>query len=291
MGTESAPMRLEDSYNAAQAITKTRAKNFYFGIKLLPKQKRDSLCAVYAFFRESDDLSDDDQISNKAGRLERWRRLVQERPETFEKDSILPAFYDSIDRYSIPPKYFEELIDGTTSDLSVTRYETFEDLYQYCYKVASTVGLVCLHIFGFDGSEEALRQAEQRGIAFQLTNILRDVKEDGERGRIYLPLEDLKSYQLSEEHFLAGTCDARTQDFLRFQIDRAKHYYQLSAPLYQHVDPESRASLNAMTEIYRALLTKIETLGQRVFQERASLSKMEKLALAGKTAFSAMRNA
>jgi 15-cis-phytoene synthase len=282
-------MSLEDSYKAAEAITKERAKNFYFGIRLLPKEKRDSLCAVYAFFRESDDLSDDEQIKNKAERLSRWRTLVRERPLKLEPNSILPAFYESLDKYSIPAKYFEELIDGTTSDLSVTRYQTFDELYQYCYKVASTVGLVCLHIFGFDGSEIALKQAEARGIAFQLTNILRDVKEDGERGRIYLPLEDLERFQLKEELFLEGRSSGQIDKFLSFQIERAKKYYTESALLAEHVAPESRASLNAMTGIYRALLAKIEEMGPRVFQERAVLSKMEKLALAGKTALSALR--
>ena len=196
------------------------------------------------------------------------------------------AFYDTVDKYQIPTNYFEELIDGTTSDLTVTRYQTFEELYGYCYKVASTVGLVCLHIFGFDGSQEALDQAEARGIAFQLTNILRDVKEDGERGRIYLPLDDLTRFGIAEEQFLQGQPHPEMKNFLDFQIERAKSYYLKSQQLVGRVDPESRASLEAMTQIYRAVLGKVEDLGLKVFQQRASLSKMEKLALAGKTALS-----
>lgn len=282
-------MNLEDSYKRAQEITKDRAKNFYYGIRLLPQEKRDSLCAVYAFFRESDDLSDDPQISNKLERLENWKSLVSQRPTIFPPKSILPAFYHSVDTFRIPTNYFEELLDGTTSDLTVTRYETFEDLYQYCYKVASTVGLVCLHIFGFDGSEVALKQAEERGIAFQLTNILRDVKEDGERGRIYLPLEDLRAFQITEEQFLRGGDHPRIGEFLQLQVDRAKDYYQRSSLLSRRVDNESRASLDAMTSIYRAVLAKVEEMGPKVFEQRASLSKMEKLALAGKTALSALK--
>lgn len=282
-------MPLEDSYRRAREITKERAKNFYFGIRLLPQEKRDSLCAVYAFFRESDDLSDDDAITDKSERLARWKKLVRPQEETPAEDSILPAFYDSVEKYSIPERYFEELIDGTTSDLSVTRYHTFEDLYGYCYKVASTVGLVCLHIFGFDGSPEALEMAEARGIAFQLTNILRDVKEDGELGRIYLPQEDLQRFGLSEQDFLSGRPTPALQEFLSFQIERAKGYYEKSAPLAARVDAESRASLEAMTKIYRAVLDKVESMGCRVFQERASLSKLEKLALAGQTALSSLR--
>lgn len=278
-------MDLRSSYKACQDITRERAKNFYYGIKLLPQEKRDSLCAVYAFFRESDDLSDDEAISNKAERLARWKALVHPTDAPAESP-VLPAFYDTVDKYQIPTNYFEELIDGTTSDLTVTRYQTFEDLYGYCYKVASTVGLVCLHIFGFDGSQEALDQAEARGIAFQLTNILRDVKEDGERGRIYLPLDDLTRFGIDEEQFLKGQPHPEMKNFLDFQIERAKSYYLKSQQLVGRVDPESRASLEAMTQIYRAVLGKVEDLGLKVFQQRASLSKMEKLALAGKTALS-----
>ena len=287
---EQACMTLEESYRACQNITKQRAKNFYFGIRLLPKEKRDSLCAVYSFFRVSDDLSDDAELQNKAERLAQWRTLVRTPPEHPADTPILPAFYDTLTKYSIPKSYFEELIDGTTSDLKVTRYQNFEELYSYCYKVASTVGLVCLHIFGFDGSEEALKQAEARGIAFQLTNILRDVKEDGERGRIYLPLEDLKRFQLSEEDFLKAKKSPAMAEFLHFQIARAKVYYRQSDPLREHVDQESRPSLEAMTQIYRALLEKIEAMGLEVFQKRATLSKIEKLTLAGKTALSSIKS-
>lgn len=281
-------MTLEDSYKKAQAITKERAKNFYFGIRLLPKKKRDSLCAVYAFFRESDDLSDDEAITNKADRLIRWRRLVHPQSDCSTDEGILPAFYDTVSKYKIPTVYFEELLDGTMSDLSVARYSSFDELYGYCYRVASTVGLVCLHIFGFDGSEEALKQAEERGIAFQLTNILRDVKEDGERGRIYLPIEDLQRFSLTEDQFLSGTPCPEMVDFLSFQVERAKHYYERSSSLSERVDAESRASLRAMTKIYRALLGKVESMGPKVFQERASLSKLEKLTLAGRTAISSL---
>ena len=211
-------MTLADSYTAAQAITKERAKNFYYGIRLLPKEKRESLCAVYAFFRESDDLSDDDAIDNKAERLSRWRDLVRQRPTHFEEGSILPAFYDSLDKYQIPSRYFEELLDGTTSDLTVTRYQTFDDLYGYCYKVASTVGLVCLHVFGFDGSQEALEQAEARGIAFQLTNILRDLKEDAMRDRCYLPQAELRQFGYGQADLKRGLRNQSFTSLMKFQI-------------------------------------------------------------------------
>lgn len=282
-------MSLSKSYAACRAITKERAKNFYYGIRLLPEERRDSLCAAYAFFRISDDLSDDDAILDKEQRLWRWRSLLQESPENAMAHPILPAFYDSVRKFEIPRRYFEELLEGTTSDLTVTRYPTFSDTYRYCYQVASTVGLVCLHVFGFDGTQRALELAEARGIAFQLTNILRDVAEDGERGRIYVPLEDLERFQVSQEEFLAGRSSPRLEALLAFEIERAESYYDLSSSLSEHVEKESRPSLNAMTEIYRALLAKVRTMGTRVFQERARLSKLEKLGLAGKTALSGIK--
>lgn len=283
-------MSLSESYAACRAITKERAKNFYYGIRLLPEQRRDALCAAYAFFRISDDLSDDLAISDKDVRLARWKALVQESPENEREHPILPAFYHAVRTYQIPHRYFEELLEGTTSDLTVTRYPSFADTYRYCYQVASTVGLVCLHVFGFDHSPEALAQAEARGVAFQLTNILRDLAEDAERGRIYLPLEDLERFEVSEQEFLSGTASPRLQALLSFEIERAKKYYKESAPLVERVDKESRASLEAMTGIYRALLGKVESMGTRVFQERARLSRLEKLSLAGKTALSGLKS-
>ena len=279
-------MNLQDSYDACRDITKERAKNFYYGIRLLPKERRDSLCACYAFFRISDDLSDDDSIADQAERLAEWKASVR---ESVAPHPVLPAFHDTIAKYHIPHRYFEELLEGTTSDLTVTRYVTFDELYRYCYRVASTVGLVCLHVFGFDGSQEALEQAEARGIAFQLTNILRDLAEDGERGRIYLPQEDLQQFEVSEEMFLSGKGTPQLQALLAFEVARAKDYYERSSRLSERVEPESRASLEAMTGIYRALLGKVEDMGTRVFRERAKLSKLEKLSLAGKTALSGLR--
>lgn len=283
-------MSLQESYAACRAITKDRAKNFYYGIKLLPDQRRDSLCAAYAFFRISDDLSDDQAILDKDERLRRWKALIEESPENAAQHPILPAFYDSLRRYAIPGRYFEECLEGTTSDLTVTRYPTFSETYRYCYQVASTVGLVCLHVFGFDHSPEALAQAEARGIAFQLTNILRDLAEDGERGRIYLPLEDLQRFGISEEEFLRGEASPAMERLLAFEIERAKGYYEQSQALAERVEAESRASLEGMTSIYRALLGKVESMGCRVFKERAKLSKLEKISLATRTAFSGIVN-
>lgn len=281
-------MSLQESYAACRAITKERAKNFYYGIKLLPEERRDALCAAYAFFRISDDLSDDESITDKDLRLERWKSLIWASPQNAAQHPILPAFYHALEKYAIPHRYFEECLEGTTSDLTVHRYPVFADTYRYCYQVASTVGLVCLHVFGFDRSPEALAMAEARGIAFQLTNILRDVAEDAERGRIYLPLEDLQRFGVSEAEFLKGDPTPGLEALLAFEIDRAKGYYDASSTLAERVEKESRASLEGMTSIYRALLGKVESMGTRVFKERAKLSKLEKVSLATKTAFTGL---
>lgn len=275
-------MTLIESFAASRALTQERAKNFYFGIRLLPEEKRDALCAVYAYFRICDDLSDDENVLGKEDRLRQWRSFLQPDPSHAKHHAILPAFYHTCERYQIPDVYFHDLLDGTVSDLTVTRYQNFEDLYRYCYRVASTVGLVCLHVFGFDGSATALAAAEARGIAFQLTNILRDVSEDSERGRIYLPLEDLERFGLTETDFLAGIPTTSFEPFLTFQVERAKHYYDLSQNLVDHVEQDSRSCLQAMTRIYEALLLKIKDLGPRIFQERARLNKLEKITIAGK---------
>lgn len=270
---------LEQSYAHCRRVTQERAKNFYFGIKLLPQERRDALCAMYAFFRYCDDVSDDAEVTDRAELLKKWRAAV--RDPGADQNLILPAFHHAVDRYRIPHRYFEELIDGTESDLTTHRFPTFEDTYLYCYRVASTVGLVCVHVFGFDGSEEALKQAEHRGIAFQLTNILRDLKEDAELGRIYLPLEDLSRFEVSPESLIAGNPCGRFADLLSFQVERARDYYRKSESLIEKVEPESRASLQAMTRIYRALLEKVAEMGPEVMQRRAQLSKVEKLKLAG----------
>ncbi len=270
---------LEKSYAYCRKVTQERAKNFYFGIKLLPEARRDALCAMYAFFRYCDDVSDDAEVSDRAQLLTRWRAAV--RDPGADDHPILEAFHHAVERYQVPYRYFEELIDGTESDLVTHRFPTFDDTYLYCYRVASTVGLVCVHVFGFDGSEEALKQAEHRGIAFQLTNILRDLKEDAELGRIYLPLEDLERFEVTPESLLEGRPQGRFAELLEFEVGRARDFYLRSESLIEKVDPESRASLQAMTRIYRALLEKVAEMGPEVMKKRARLSKVEKLKLAG----------
>jgi phytoene synthase len=200
---------LEESYRKCEEITRERAQNFYFGIRLLPQERRSSLCAAYAFFRTCDDISDGDiGVADRSSALAAWASNIDpdnaQAVEVEAAQELLPAFHDTVRRYGIPLEYFYDLVRGSQDDLVKHRYETFDELYQYCYRVASTVGLVCLHVFGFDGSPEALKQAEQRGIAFQLTNILRDVAEDVSLGRIYLPLEDLARFNVDPSELVNG---------------------------------------------------------------------------------------
>lgn len=272
---------LKDSYKHCKKVTREQAKNFYYGIRLLPPDRRDALCAIYAFFRYCDDLSDDEQKGDPARMLAAWRQALVS--EDVDSSPLLPAFRDAVKRYEVPRRYFEELIEGAEMDLSVARYSTWEDLYGYCYRVASTVGLVCVHVFGFDHSPEALKMAEERGIAFQLTNILRDVAEDAGRGRIYLPQEDLTRFGVTSEALLAGRPEAGFAELVRFEAERARQYYDRSAPLVERVDRPSRAALLAMTNIYRGLLEKVDKLGAEVMHRRARLTLVEKLAAAGKS--------
>ncbi len=266
---------LDESYKRCEAVTKARARNFYYGIRLLPEERRKSLCAVYAFFRRCDDIVDGSVDGDRKQLLARWRSSIE--PESDVDDPILPAFYDTIRKFDIPKRYFGELLDGVESDLRVRRYKNFSELYRYCYQVASTVGIVCIHIFGFDGSKQALQEAEYRGIAFQLTNILRDISEDASNGRVYLPLEDLEKFKVSIDALTAGQPEQGFKSLLEFEVERARKYYELSAPLSEKVAKESRPALEGMTRIYRGLLEKIAVMGEEILKTKPCLSKLEKV--------------
>ena len=191
---------------------------------------------------------------------------------------LLPAFRDTVRRFEIPREYFDAIVDGAQMDLTVTRYATFEDLYRYCYRVASAVGLVCIHIFGFHGAE-ARRYAESCGIAFQLTNILRDVREDAAMGRIYLPQEDLDAFGYPEEHVRNGLFNDTFRRLMGFQVERARRYYDEALPLLSLVQPSSRACLAAMIGIYRACLEEIPRRQYDVYSQRIGLSPWKKLSI------------
>jgi len=265
---------LEDSYAHCRRVARTRARNFYYSFVLLSRAQRNAMCAVYAFMRYCDDLSDEPGANRAA--IERWRTALDEAlAGRCDAHAVLPAFHDTVTRYRIPPRYFHEMIDGVASDLEPRSFETIDQLYRYCYQVASTAGLTTIHILGFE-SPEALPLAEKCGIAFQLTNILRDIREDAARGRIYLPAEDLARCGVREADIRGGVRTPEFIDLMDFETDRARQYYKESQPLVALVDRSSQASLAALISIYWRLLDRIESSNYDVFTRRISLPAWQK---------------
>jgi phytoene synthase len=248
---------------------------------VLPAEKRRALCAVYAFMRYCDDISDGSgSLEDKRKTLGMWRAQLNAAVKgNFDGSPILPAFHDAVQRFSIPADYFHWIIDGAEMDLTVDHYDTFEDLYRYCFHVASAVGLVCLQIFGYT-EECAKKHAEHCGIAFQLTNILRDIKEDTGMGRIYLPAEDLARFHYTPDDLRRGVVDAHFKELMTFETNRARQYYAQARSLLPLIDPTSRPALWAMMEIYRRLLMKIVRRQFDVFSSAIHLSSSEKGAIA-----------
>lgn len=274
---------LRESYRYCRNVAKKRARNFYYSFIVLPRAKSDAMCAVYAFMRYCDDIADDPDFgSDKKALLAKWRESLERSGQgDYSGSLILPAFYDTIEKFDIPLRYFHELIDGATMDLSIDCYRTFDDLYDYCYKVASVVGLVCIHIFGFD-SPQARKHAEFCGIAFQLTNILRDVKEDAERGRVYIPEEDLWAFNYSSNDLKSGVLDDRFHRLMRFEIQRAHDYYGAALPLVPMVHGSGRPGLCAMIEIYSSILDRINRCPEDVLLGQVSLPTTKKLSIAAR---------
>jgi phytoene synthase len=269
------------SYRYAETVARKRARNFYYSFVVLPPPKRLAFCAVYAFMRYCDDISDGtDSLEDKRKQLKMWRAQLDAAVQgNLEGSPILPAFRDAVQRFSIPAEYFHWIIDGAEMDLVIDRYETFDDLYRYCFHVASAVGLVCLQIFGYT-DERAKKLAEQCGIAFQLTNILRDIKEDSGMGRVYLPAEDLRRFHITEDDLGGGTFDARFLELMMYETKRARQYYTQARSLLPLVDADSRPALWAMMAIYEGLLKKIIRRNYDVFGPAIRLSSAEKTAIA-----------
>lgn len=273
---------VKESYRYCREVAKERAKNFYYSFVLLDKDRRDSMCAVYAFMRHCDDLSDDPKSTDAAvvqQNISLWRlEMDRALKGIMGDDPLWPAFYDTVRRYSIPHRFFHEMIDGVMSDITPREIETYEELYQYCYQVASVVGLTVIHIFGFE-SARALLLAEKCGVAFQLTNILRDVREDAEMGRVYLPREDLRRYGVNAEQLRLGLENDRFRKLMKYEAERARACYEESAPLNDLVEPKSRRSLWALREIYLHLLARIEKSNYAVLTHRVKVPTSTKVLL------------
>jgi len=268
---------LARSYAECRRVARTSASNFYYAFFMLPQAKRDALCALYAFMRLVDDVSDTvGGAADKQRGLARWRAALDGAVAgDVSCHPILLAFSDTVARFRIPPRYFHDLISGAEMDLTVGEYATFDRLREYCYRVAGTVGLTCLHVFGFD-DPHAPDLAEKLGIAFQLTNILRDVHSDYEMGRVYLPLEDLAQFGVRPEALARGPLTPEMRNLLEFEAARAWNYYREGVELIPLVHQDSRAALWALARIYSSLLRRIEARGYDVFSERVRLSAPEK---------------
>jgi squalene synthase HpnC/squalene synthase HpnD len=265
------------SYAECNRIARAARSSFYLAFFGLPKQKRNALCALYAFMRLVDNVSDDPgDVDSKRRGLTRWRGLLDEAiAGNTQAHAILPALSDTIARFEIPTRYFHDLILGAEMDLTVGTYATFDRLSEYCYRVAGTVGLTCLHVFGFR-DPRAPDLAERLGLAFQLTNILRDVRNDFEMGRVYLPQEDLDRFGVAPAE-LRGPLTPRIESLLTLEAARAWQFYEEGAPLVDKVDADSRATLWALIRTYSGLLARIEERGFDVFSARVSLPSTEKL--------------
>ena len=283
---------VQQAYAVCRAIARKKAKNFYYAFVALPAPKRDAICAVYAFMRQADDLSDDesrpvhDRRIALAAWADEWRQALAGVPTS---DPVFVALLDAQQRFDIPPQLLEQLIQGTATDVeaefaSPQAYVTFTDLYRYCYLVASVVGLVCIRIFGYR-DPQAEKLAEETGIAFQLTNILRDVREDAERGRLYLPLEDLQQCGVTADAMTSLSSGQQLtpeqRQVLALLAQRAAHFYESAEALLPMISPDSRAALWVLVTIYHRLLRHIEARNFDVFSSRIRVPTYEKLGILG----------
>lgn len=271
-----------DSYAYCQALARRTGRNFYFSFLTLPRRLFRDMCVLYAFMRHTDDLGDSVELTlpERRRQLAQWRMHLDEALLGSPGESrILPALADVAARHHIPPEYLREVIAGVESDLVPRSFPTFRELSQYCYQVAGAVGLCCIHIWGFR-DERALPRAIDCGLAFQLTNILRDLGEDARMGRIYLPEDELERFGYPAIDLRAGVLDERYYRLMQFQVSRAREYYARGTELYDYLSPAGRPVLSAMFRIYAALLKAIERQNYDVFSRRVRVSGPRKLAIA-----------
>jgi phytoene synthase len=270
------------SFIYCERLARQAAANFYHAFRLLPAEQRRSMCALYAFMRITDDITDEaGPVEAKRLALDGWSRQLSDALNGAYSHPLHAALHSTMTRYRIPREYLDAVLEGVGMDLEVARYESFGDLYRYCYRVASAVGLCCVRIWG--AGAEADRFAEAAGIGFQLTNILRDLAEDGARDRVYLPQEDLRRFGYDEEALRAGRRDESFVALMRFQAERAYGYYAAAAPLVDLLPPAGRSVFLVMMRTYRGLLDAIVRRNFDVFSGRVRLSRLYKLWLAARS--------
>lgn len=273
------PRGLQQAHAYCQQVARRSSSNFYYAFHLLGPERRAALCAVYAFCRFVDDIADDAGRHDPAVLLQRWRAELTRVFAGTPEHPIGYALADSVRRFTLPEKPFLDLIDGVGMDLTRRRYETFDELYHYCYRVASTVGLLCIEIFGYQ-QPSARDYAVNLGIALQLTNILRDVHEDAQRDRIYLPLEDLRRFDCTEADLLSGHFSPRVEALMAYECGRARTYYRQARAALAAEDRSSLVAAEAMRSIYERLLDRIEARHFNVFGPKVTLPRYEKVTLA-----------
>jgi len=274
---------LSAAYRHCQALTRREAKNFYYGFMLLPAAQRRAIYAAYAFARECDDIVDAGlPVEEASARLAAQRELLARCLEGSPQGPVFLALADAVRRYGIPHDYFYRLIEGVEADLTVRRYATFEELKRYCYLVASVVGLISIEIFGYRGGELARGHAADLGVALQLTNILRDVQEDLQRGRVYLPEEELVRFGYKPDFLRRGVANEAFHQLMAYQVARAEDYYERGRMLLPLLPRRARACVGVMAGIYRTILDDISRRPDTVLRQRVSLSAGQKLALAGR---------
>lgn len=274
---------LDAAYEYCRAFTKHEARNFYYGFLLLPAAQRRAIYAAYAFARECDDIVDGGLVVEEARRLLGLQRKRLDECLAGEPDGpVFEALGDAVTRFQIPHGYFYELVDGVGADLTVRRYADFEALKAYCYGVASIVGLISIEVFGYEGGEGARRHAADLGIALQLTNILRDIREDGERGRVYIPQDEIEACGYSERELLAGVVTPAFRRLVEFQSVRARGYFLEGRKLLPLLPRRARACVGVMAGIYESILAGIQRDPAAIFRRRVGVGTGAKLMLAGR---------
>jgi phytoene synthase len=266
-----------ESYRYCEALARREAGNFYHAFRLLPRPQRRAMSALYAFMRVTDDVADGPaEPAAKHLALKFWQQQLDAALNGAYAHPLHAAFHHAVTAYQIPREYFDAVVEGVGMDLEPIRFATFADLYPYCYRVASAVGLACIHVWGFT-DPKAKTHAEAAGIAFQLTNILRDLGEDAARGRVYLPREDLDRFGYPESSLVRGERNDAFRALAQFEVERARQFYQQSLPLGEYLHPPGRAVFQVMARTYRGLLEAIVAADFRVFDQRIRISRWRKL--------------
>ncbi|HRE41641.1 MAG TPA: phytoene/squalene synthase family protein [Ignavibacteria bacterium] len=276
--------KLNLAYSHCKFITKTYAKTFYFTSNFLPENKKNAAYAVYSFCRYIDDIVDLKSINQEKNpeetifiAIEKWRSdLKTIYNGNFIDHPIMISLKDTLSKFNIPQNLPNELIDGVVMDMTIKRYDNFENLRTYCYKVASVVGLMTMEIFGYN-DKSAIEYAIDMGIAMQLTNILRDIKEDAEKNRIYIPKDEFEKFDYSENEFLNFIYNKNFINLMRYQIERANYYYDRAEKGIKYLDRDSRMTVGLMCKNYRKILNEIESMDFNVYNSRAYVPFYKKI--------------